>query len=173
MKEELWLPVVGFKNYEVSNLGRVASLKYAKQTGVRATLSASFKTGYLRIEIRGKGRFIHHLVARAFIGPRPKGLVINHKNGKKTDNRPKNLEYVTPSQNSKHNFVIELQCNKGENHSQHKLTDTAVLDIRSMRKQGATLKTIGAKHGIGKALVSMVANKKRWTHIPDEKEAIL
>ena len=50
--------------------------------------------------------FAHHLVAAAFLGPRPLGMQINHKNGIKTDNYFTNLEYVTPSQNSWHAYHI-------------------------------------------------------------------
>lgn len=42
---------------------------------------------------------IHDLIARAFLGNRPKGYDVDHINGNKTDNRPSNLRYVTRSEN--------------------------------------------------------------------------
>lgn len=44
----------------------------------------------------------HTLVCTAFHGERPTGYMCNHKNGRKHDNRPINLEWVTPSRNSIH-----------------------------------------------------------------------
>lgn len=46
-----------------------------------------------------QGRMVHHLVAEAFIGPRPDGHVIRHKNDDRTDNRARNLCYGTQSEN--------------------------------------------------------------------------
>lgn len=74
--------------------------------------------GYLSIAIKRKSdekyciKLVHRLVALAFIGP-DNGLIVNHKNGIKTDNRPENLEYVTFQENVVHAFSIRLikrQC---------------------------------------------------------------
>ena len=42
---------------------------------------------------------VHDLIARAFLGNKPKGYDVDHINGKTTDNRPSNLRYVTRSEN--------------------------------------------------------------------------
>jgi len=44
---------------------------------------------------------IHSLVAEAFIGPRPPGFEIDHKENGGTDNRLSNLEYVTGKENNR------------------------------------------------------------------------
>ena len=44
--------------------------------------------------------FVHHLVAKAFIGPRPKGQQVRHLNDILADNRLANLAYGTPLQNT-------------------------------------------------------------------------
>ena len=41
-----------------------------------------------------------------FIGTRPEGMVVNHKNGVKTDNRLENLEYITSRENTIHAFKM-------------------------------------------------------------------
>lgn len=78
--------------------------------------------GYLRVVCGGKLRSVHALVAEAFIGPRPSGLEVNHKDGDKRNNRPENLEYVTRSENMRHCFRIGLgNPPRGDNHFSVKL----------------------------------------------------
>lgn len=52
--------------------------------------------GYYVLYSRGATEYVkeHHLVAEKFLGERPEGVHIHHKNGIKTDNRPENLEYL-------------------------------------------------------------------------------
>jgi hypothetical protein len=68
------------------------------------------KDGYFKLYIHGKDEFKHKLIAHQFLGPRPIGFQIDHKNRIKTDNRIQNLRYVSPKLNthnhSKHNGVI-------------------------------------------------------------------
>lgn len=67
------------------------------------------KHGYHCVLMNIDGRRVftgsHKLVARAFLGekPTPK-LVVNHKNGIRTDNRPENLEYLTQKENTIHGW---------------------------------------------------------------------
>jgi len=98
--KERWRRTTCDHNYEVSDRGRlrtyhVSSLKPAL---VRSTLNG----GYPRVFLVGLGkrRYVHQLVAEAFIGPRPAGLVVCHGNDIKTDNRLSNLSYGTRRQNA-------------------------------------------------------------------------
>ncbi len=60
------------------------------------------KDGYPKVKMHNKGTMVHHVVAQHCIGPRPDGLVINHKDGVKTNSHPTNLEYVTHKENIHH-----------------------------------------------------------------------
>ena len=44
----------------------------------------------------------HRVIASAFFGEIPKGMVVNHKNGVRTDNRIDNLEIVSQRDNILH-----------------------------------------------------------------------
>lgn len=48
------------------------------------------------------------LVAEAFIGPRPRDMTINHKDGNKTNNHWSNLEYCSALDNVRHAYRIGL-----------------------------------------------------------------
>lgn len=172
MKTEVWAHIPRYEGrYKASNLGNILSLKYRGNYGTEATLSLMRQSnGYMRVRLlNGKAELVHVLVAEAFIGPKPKGCQINHKNGIKTDNRPENLEWVTPSENCKHKFRIGRHCLKGENHNNRKLTNGDVLEIRRLRDAGVLLSEVAERFGINKGTASCIANRKDWKHLPEEQ----
>jgi len=105
---EIWKPVVGFENiYSVSNFGRVRrekTLRILKPNLWRNTYPSVLLSNK---SIHKKYR-IHVIVTRAFLGQRPKGTGVNHKDGVKTNNRLENLEYISPSENSRHAVNLGL-----------------------------------------------------------------
>lgn len=99
--KEIWKPIEGYPDYEVSSLGRVKSLKFGKEKILKGIKD---KNGYLRVilykEGKLKGYSVHRLVAQAFL-PNPDNLPqVNHRNENKTDNRVENLEWCDSSYNT-------------------------------------------------------------------------
>lgn len=90
--------------YEVSDLGRVRSLNYRKTGKVRLLNPLLASSGYHQVILfkdkKKKQLYIHRLVVTAFRGPIPVGMVVNHINEIKTDNRLSNLEICTIAQNN-------------------------------------------------------------------------
>ena len=105
-----WRPIAGFEGkYWVSADGRVFST--ARPCLLVQTPDHS---GYPKVGLRTKDRelvnfSIHVLVARAFLGDKPEGLQINHKDGIKTHNHWTNLEYVTCQENVQHAISLGLR----------------------------------------------------------------
>lgn len=104
---ECWKPVVGYEGlYEVSDLGRVRSLNYKRSRKESIMKQVLDGDGYYCLLLYKNGkrkRFsVHRLVVTAFIGPIPKGFVVNHINECQTDNRLENLEICTIRENSIH-----------------------------------------------------------------------
>lgn len=59
-------------------------------------------SGYYRHKMNNKYYKDHQTIADYFIGKKPKGLTVNHKDGNKLNNRYENLEYITIAENIKH-----------------------------------------------------------------------
>lgn len=101
----------------------------------------------------------------------PPGLEINHKNGVRHDNRPENLEPMTPQENALHAGQVLKTLGKrdqrGGKNSTSKLTAQQVLEIRKLWSDGeANQTTIGKLYRISQATVSSIVCHKTWKHLP-------
>jgi hypothetical protein len=110
MREE-WRPITGWEDlYEVSHQGRVRTIGRGKgrRPPGRVLCQRYNRDGYLRVRLTRNrlewNPFVHALVLAAFVGPRPIGQDIDHKNGDRGDNRLGNLEYVTTSENVRRSY---------------------------------------------------------------------
>jgi hypothetical protein len=162
--EEVWLPVLQGR-YLVSSLGRVKGSKRGRIIKLRfgKLRYLNFNTGV------GGGKFstqkVHKLVALAFIGPRPKGTVINHKNGIKGDNRVENLEYVTPDENAAHAGRTGLMP-RGEANVNSKLTTAIVKKIRKLTVDpGVQIAKVARRLKLPYWNVWQIARYKSWRHV--------
>lgn len=138
---EIWNAIQQFSNYQASNLGRVRSINYKKSGLIKVLKPALNPDGYLQTMIQNdSGKYIstsiHRLVAIAFYGLKD-GMVVNHKDGIKTNNNIENLEWCTHSYNCKHSFDIGVQLPKiGELNGMSKLTNEQVIKAREQKKNG-------------------------------------
>lgn len=132
-KAEIFIDIPGWEElYQVSNFGRVKSLRYYGCKGKSGFLSprltnitARSKQRYASVRLTNKSRKldkqyrIHRLVAQCFI-PNPENKPeVNHKDGDGLNNHVNNLEWVTSSENQKHAFnnglcPMPTRLNKGQ-----------------------------------------------------------
>lgn len=162
---EEWRPIAGYEGiYSISSIGRARNdrtgriLKPALSSWGRDYLLFRPSTGN-----KARNLQIHVEVAKAFLGPRPVGHVVNHKNGIKTDNRAENLEYVTRLGNEKHAADNALKA-WGERHGMHKLTANEVRWIRAMRRR-VTRVAMAAQFGVSVGAIAGVLDGKSWRHL--------
>lgn len=72
---------------------------------LRPLRSHVHRSGYPAVNLscdgRNSTRLLHHLVAEAFLGPRPEGSLVLHWDDDPTNAALSNLRYGTPSENGK------------------------------------------------------------------------
>lgn len=179
---EEWREIPGLSRYQASSLGRIRGPKKVldpKPGGY----------GYIRIAIYPDGtsagrRYvnIHRLVAAAFIGPLPsENMQINHIDGVKTNNRPDNLEYVTPKQNQAHASMMGLKphgddhwtrqrppATRGSKNGFAKTSEQQVLEIRKLAREGFSSRVIAKRYGLCGTTVRSIVNNETWRHVQTE-----
>lgn len=175
---EIWKDIVGYEGlYQVSNLGRLKRISRVRSDGKLLKELIKKNTprkgdGYLQISLgtrshTQKSRYLHQIVATAFI-PNPENKrFVNHKNGIKADNRVENLEWCTYQENMDHAVETGLQNTKGENNLQHKLKEVTVLEIRSKYDPNISkpLKKLSIEFGLPNWHIHSIVKRKTWKHI--------
>lgn len=172
MEKEIWKDIPDYIGvYQVSNLGRIRSLDRYIERGK----SGFFKEGqiqklqnngngylYKQLKYKGKHRnfYIHRLVLMVFVGERPDGMVICHKDGDITNNKLSNLRYDTPLENNIDQFRHGVE--KG------KLSNDDVLKVRQMYKDGYKTKEISEFFNVGKWVIQRIKNGKSYSWLNDD-----
>lgn len=159
-----WRPVVGYEGiYEVSSCGSVRSLDRAipyKSSGQRANIKGRTltpiknKAGYLRVNLcvdgKRRAKYLHQIVAEAFLD-NPYGLCsINHKDENKANNCVDNLEWCDSRYNdnygSRNERISANRANKGGRSVTAMNPDTGeektYPSIRSAERSGYSRSTI-------------------------------
>lgn len=117
MDKEIWKDIVGYEGlYQVSNFGRVKSLKrkvyagrgkmrwqYEKIMSDNKTNGNGYKIVSLVKDGKQKNKYIHRLVAEAFLENSNNYPCINHKDENRGNNNINNLEFCTYKYNNTYN----------------------------------------------------------------------
>lgn len=98
---ERWRTCSRNEAYEVSDRGRVRrkDTRFVL-TAAKNNSRAGKRPGYFKVHLgRGCQAYVHHLVAEAFIGPRPTGYDIDHVDWDRSNNAATNLRYLPVREN--------------------------------------------------------------------------
>ena len=156
---ELWRTVAENDRYEVSNLGNVRNVKTGR------ILKPQRRSGYLAVALGHRNRrYVHHLVCIAWHGQRPEGMYACHCNDVKTDNRPENLYWGTPKQNTQ-DALRHDRMNTGEKCWQTNLTADDIREMRRLRADGMIYRDLGERFGIHLSTAAHICSGRSWGHI--------
>ena len=161
---ELWKDIDGYEGlYQISNLGNVRSLNRKQRVGLinNRTITRKgkilkiqknkYKYCYVFLSKNGNKKYslVHRLVAIAFI-PNPNNLPeVNHKNGIKSDNKLKNLEWISKSDNEKHAYLFLNKPRKSGNKGKYGKENSKSKIVLQINKE--TNEIINRFYGIGEA----------------------
>lgn len=173
MEKEIWKDIEIYEGrYQVSNIGRVKSLKNDKYRILNPSIWDSPKGGYCVVvlydkELKTKKFRVHRLVAKAFLKANTDLPQVNHIDGVKTNNRVENLEFCTQKENVRHAFALGLRGNKpGEDSANHKLTNIEVMAIRVMYATKVyTQNALAEMFGVTFSNVWRIVHRKTWKHL--------
>lgn len=100
---------------------------------------------------------IHRLLAVAEHGvDAVEGKHIHHKNGIPWDNRPENIEVLTPTEHHRRHT-------RGENNPQSKLTEAEAREVKRLANEGdMTQREIADKYDLSQSVVSNIKNGEKW-----------
>lgn len=102
MQKEIWKDIPDYEGiYQISNIGRVKSLKFNKEKILKNSVCRGYYHVILHKNKQKKTYRNHKLVAMVFLGHVPNGLniVVDHINNIKNDNRVENLQLITQREN--------------------------------------------------------------------------
>ena len=144
---EIWKDVIGYEDkYQVSNLGRVKSKeRFFNNNGALQKVHEKILTQhkqydksdneymFVNFSVKHKtiNKLVHRLVAQAFLENYDEKLQVNHKNGKKYDNKVENLEMVTSSENNLHAYRILKRKTNGKAILQYDLQKKLIKEYES------------------------------------------
>lgn len=143
--------------------GRIDKLKGCKPDNEKGYIRVSLATDY-----GGVKKFpVHRLVMYEFVGP--SDLEVNHKDGKKTNNKLNNLEYVTPDENKRHAALNRLykSCEDAPN---ARLTNAQVHDICRLFEKDYNIRKIIRKLGLPESpqmytILQEIVQRRTWNWI--------
>lgn len=175
---EVWVPVVGFYGYEVSDLGGVRTYRPRNGQGdlleTPRLLNPRSSKGkeYLRVTLtntegRQVDRKVHLLVLEAFCGPRP---TLEHDacHGPTgaTDNRLLNLRWGTKQENAKDRIDHGTQLRGEQIHTTQLNTDQVALvkaEIPNWKRGMCTM--FAEKFGVYPSTIAAIRSGKTWCHV--------
>jgi hypothetical protein len=160
---EEWRTIPEWPAYETSSDGRIRHEDRRRQLKAHCNHG-----GYPMVSLyrdgKGTTTAVHRIVAMTFLGERPTGYTINHKDGNKLNNSVENLEFVTLKENREHAIRLGL-WGFGERNGNSKLTKDQVIRIRELYGTMPHYK-LARLFGIQKSTTMAIGKRKIWKHIP-------
>jgi hypothetical protein len=163
--KEVWKPIKDDQvqeRYAVSNLGRVIDLKNRKYMNFNDN-----GAGYMTVPLMGdkskpKIRYVHRLVAKAFLD-NPENLPqVGHKDHSRDNNALENL-YWTTQKNNTQDGIKAGRINAKKRGETKKLTKVQICEIALLSTEGYGVNEIAQKLDFPRTTISSVFNgRSNW-----------
>jgi hypothetical protein len=185
--QELWHPVVGHEGrYEVSNTGSVRSCTFYYTTRNKWSTFTRVKHGrvlaqkldrygyyvvHLCLGKRGSNLYrpVHSLVAEAFLGPKPEGLIVLHGPRGKLCNEVSNLSYGTHAQNSRDRLRDGTHV-YGEAMWTNILTEEQVLYIYENCGPRGAPQRLAKEFGVSVSCIHHIKYGRSWAYLTQRNQ---
>lgn len=171
MSDVEWMDIPSAPGYAASSNGDIRRNvgEHSKKFGKVLTARVN-NAGYLYVNlgIGGvvKSRYVHHLVAEAFHGPRPEDFIVGHGDDNKLNNRKDNLSYITPRENNLRAVQAGLlRPRRGESHAFAKLTEDDVRQIRARVAAGESQNALAREFKVARSAIYQVISGRSWRHV--------
>ncbi len=172
---EEWRPVPGWEGlYSVSSHGRVRSEARItrRRDGITKTVPERIlrpgKTlrGYAQVNLKKPGFnrvvMISHLVAEAFLGPRPHGQIVRHGPAGRQNDHASNLSYGTYRENNGPDKRRDGTAQIGEKNPMSKLTEDAV---RFIRESSDSTRALADRYRVSLGTIRLARSRKTWAYM--------
>lgn len=174
--EVIFRDIPGWEGYLASNEGKIYSVKVAGSRGIldynhpHEMIPRDWgKRGRLRVYFRNNTRkkyalSISHLIWMAFNNQEsiPLGMVVDHINCNPYDNRPENLQLITPSENTKRAYTCTRYAfMNGAANGNYKITTQQVGAILEDYQNGLRVCDIQRKYHISQAQAKGIVKFER------------
>lgn len=171
--KEIWKTIPSATDYECSSIGNVRRANPDSCGRKPRQLKLVVKSnGRLQVSLcvnrRVLSREVSHLVAETFIGPRPQGLFVCHKNGQALENTPQNLYYGTPKQNSE-DAIRHGVIARGSANGNSRLTEDQAAFILTFC---GTATEAAAICGVSVSTACRVRKRETWSHLKSRTEPL-
>jgi len=175
-----WKDVKGYEGlYEVSDTGKIRSkdrdITYSNgrvhhYKGEEKKIQVRKNSGYNTVNLfknqKYVQKYVHILVAEAFIPEEDGKTQINHIDGNKSNNSVENLERCTPGDNIRHSFSTGLRDHViGEGCNLSKITKEQALEIMDLLDARYSRKEIENKTGIKYSTIKRIHTNETWKHL--------
>jgi len=168
---EEWLPIKFFEDrYLISDSGRVKCIFGVKAGTIKSP--SYHAAGYPLYSLYRNGKATsfpaHKLVALHFIGDRPDGMFICHKDGNPLNNHVSNLTFASPKKNQedrKRHGTYE----HGSLVYQSKLDEEKARQAILMYSEGKSQSEIAALFKVHKSTIGHLLSGKNWVNLKVER----